>query len=132
MHTVDRKGLNWSTQFISPADFATKVEQEGLGHAPVSNHEGQIVVTANFFQNPRPAEIDATGKFISDLIGNYGDVMVFEVRPGSALEISYQMEFYDLRATDKVLANLNDLRFAVSFHGSIGYLQKADSHRPLP
>lgn len=109
-----------------------KAEREGLGYTRVSDHEGQIIVTANFFRNPRHADIDATGKFISDLIGNYGDVMVFEVRPGSALEISYQMEFYDLRAAEKVLANLNDLKFAVIFHHSIGYLQKADSHRPLP
>ncbi len=131
MHTVEKKGLNWSTQFISPADFAMKAEQEGLGHSRASDHEGQIVVTARFFQSPRHADIDATGKFISDLIGNYGDVIVFEVRPGSPLEISYQMEFYDLRAAEKVLANLNDLKFAVSYHRPIGYLQKADSHRPL-
>jgi len=132
LYTVDKKGLNWRTQFISPADFAMKAEQEGLEYSRVSDHEGQVVVTAKFIQNPTHADIDATGKFISDLVGNYGDVMVFEVRPGSALEILYQMELYDLRAAEKVLVNLNDLKFAVSFQRSIGYLQKADSHRPLP
>lgn len=132
LHTIDKKGLHWKTQFISPAEFAMKTEQEGLGYSHVSDHEGQVVVTAKFFQTPGHAEIDATGKFISNLVGNYGDVMVFEVRPGSALEISYRMELYDLRAAEKVLANMNDLKFAVSFHRSIGYLQKADSRRPLP
>lgn len=129
-YTVDKKCLNWKTRFISPAQFAMKAEPQRSKHDQVSEHEGQVVVTATFVQNPRHADIDATGKFISNLVGNYGDVMVFEVRPTSALQILYRMELCDLRAAEKVLANLNDLKFDVSFHPPVGYLQKADSRRP--
>lgn len=132
LHTVEGNGCDWKTQYISPTEFAKKAEQEGLRLPCVSDHEGQIVMTATFFQIPRPADTDATGNFISDLIRNYGDVVVLEVCPGSTLEISYRMELYDIRAAEKVLANLNDLKFAVSYHRPSGYLQQADSHSPLP
>ena len=80
----------------------------------MSIHEGEVVMTATFAGSPRHIDVDATGKFISELVGEYGNVMAFEVRPGTPLEISYHMEFCDLRAIVKALAGLNNLKFDVS------------------
>ena len=75
-------------------------------------------MVASFAQPPQPIDVDVTGKLISELAGDYGNVMAFEVRPGKPLEVSYHMEFCDLRATEKALADLKELKFEVSIRPS--------------
>ena len=100
---------NWNAHYISPTDFAAITEPE----KPVSAYEGQVLMTATFIRPPKNIDVDATGKFISELIGDYGNVMAFEVRPGKSLDVSYHMEFCDIRAIEKALIDLNELKFDV-------------------
>ncbi len=112
---VNALGYKWSAQYILPTKFALKAEPETLKHCPVSAYEGQVVMIATFARSPKNIDVDATGKFISELVSDYGNVMAFEVCPGKMLEVSYHMEFCDLRATEKALTDLNELKFDVSF-----------------
>ena len=111
---VNSLSHNWNAQYISPAESASKNTPDNLSPS-LSIYEGQVVVTATFARAPRHIEVDATGKFISELVSDYGNVMAFEVRQGQALEVSYHMEFCDLRAAEKAMADLNDLKFDVKF-----------------
>ena len=122
----------WSAQYVSPIEFTLRTEPSSLKASPASTYEGQVVMLATFAQSPKPIDVDATGKLISELAGDYGNVMAFEVRPGKSLEVAYHMEFCDLRATEKALADLNELKFDVCPIISAGYMQKADSHRLSP
>ena len=130
-------GHNWKAQYVSPIESVSKAIPNNPSHS-LSVYEGQVVVTATFARAPRHIEVDATGKFISELVSDYGDVMAFEVRPGQALEVSYHLEFCDLRAAEKALADLNELKFDVNLFppppDTCRKLTHADihlEHRPL-
>lgn len=122
----------WNARYISPMDFATKTRPDDLRRSPVSLYEGQVMITAEFTRSPDYHEIDATGKFISTLVAVYGTVMAFDIRPVTQWEVSYRMEFCDLRAIEKALINLRYLKFDVSIHLPAGYLQEADTRRIVP
>ncbi|KAL6719576.1 hypothetical protein ACLMJK_001496 [Lecanora helva] len=107
-NTLHRK---WKARFLLVTEFASEASTEHQSSTRVSVHEGQVVVTATFAQTPKHIDVDATGKFISELVSGYGNVMAFEVRPGQLLEVSYHMEFCDLRAAGKALGDLNELKF---------------------
>ena len=111
---VNTLSHKWSAQYIQPTEFALKAVTESSMHIPVLLYEGQVDMKATFAQCPKPIDVDATGKFISELVSDYGNVMAFEVRPGKAMEVSYHMEFCDIRASEKALADLKELRFDVS------------------
>lgn len=115
MSWVNTLSHKWIAHYISPPEYALKSEPESSKRSLVSTYEGQVVMTAIFTRTPKNIDVDATGKLISELVSDYGNVMAFEVCPGKPLEVSYHMEFCDLRATDKALANLNELKFDVSF-----------------
>ena len=112
---VNTLSHKWSAHYIPPTEFIARVEGEYLKRPLGSNHEGQVVMMATFVRSPKHIDVDATGKFISELVSDYGNVMAFEVRPGKPLEVLYQMEFCDLRATERALADLKELKFDVSF-----------------
>ena len=111
---VSTFGHRWNAQYTAPNEFSTIRERDPTKPFAISMFEGQVIVTATFAQSPRHIDVDATGKFISELASDYGNVMAFEVRPGRAVEVLYHMEFCDLHASDKALADLHDLKFDVS------------------
>ncbi|KAL8746803.1 MAG: hypothetical protein Q9190_001208 [Brigantiaea leucoxantha] len=103
---------DWTVQFLPASQIIDEMQRNGLDYPSDSSVNGEIIVKADFLGPSHLFEAIAISRLIIDLLGNYGDVMGYELGNVAAPMILYRVEFYDTRAADRATSHLNGFKIA--------------------
>ena len=121
---------DWTVQFLPASQIIDEMQRNGLDYPSDSSVNGEIIVKADFLGPSHLFEAIAISRLIIDLLGNYGDVMGYELGNVAAPMILYRVEFYDTRAADRATSHLNGFKIAVCNHlAHFWYMKNTDLDR---
>ena len=120
----------WHTRYMSPKDLALKLQLEKPTQPTLSMYEGQVLITAEYEESPLSPDVEAVAGHVKQFLGNFGDLMAFNLVMMDDIASTYRAEFYDTSAVKGAL-NVNGFRISVnpdSLSGTCSELTYAGVH----
>ena len=111
--TIQTHRREWNVQYILPKQFASKFHPEKLQLTPVSEFEGQVLVTAEHAGLPQCFDALATGYRIKESLEEYGCVTAFQMGMVKDSVAAYRAEYSNVNTIDNALSRLNGSYLAV-------------------
>lgn len=105
--------VDWNIQYIAAPKSASPNRSDSTNFAPLSLHEGQVVIRADFNGPCQQFNARSIGQTIRELLENCGDIMGYDtwfMKPPTA---TFRAEYFDCTAVDNALTYLSGLRIGV-------------------
>ncbi|MCJ1396505.1 hypothetical protein MMC18_009396 [Xylographa bjoerkii] len=109
--TLKHTQKDWLMQFVDVKYFVLNYKPQDL--AFTSEFEGQIKVTVLCEGKALPFNPQLIAHLVKEMLGNYGDLMTFNVSAITHPSVTVRAEYYDVEAAMKAVMQLNGFRVSV-------------------